>query len=570
MKNIIVYLLMLTVLTGTGYGQNKQLVPVRSNSKHITYQPVKEAKTVKLLPDLVIKDYAFSDENQNKIIDADESNTITLKLVNEGKGIAQGVVFKASVRYPVNGMEFTPQITVGDLNPGQTYDIKIPVKSGLSLNSGLAAFRFEATELRGFDAFPLEMTIATRRFEEPRVQVVDAVFSTDEGGKIVLNYPINLKILVQNLGKGVAKNVKAEFLFLKENCIMLDNANQFDLGNLEPGQAIELEFPFTATRRFLADQIPLKIDLTEKYQTYTRDTLVSVSLNQDLQARKEVVIEGIRVDNKEIIIASLVADVDRNIPVDSLKNVKKYALVIGNEDYKSKQRGISTESNVVFARRDAEIFSEYLVSTLGFFSENVFLLKDATAAEMFQHIDLMTKLAERTAGAEIIFYYAGHGFPDEVTQIPYLIPVDVSGANLAAAVKLSDLYNRLENSYAGKITIFLDACFSGGGRSNELLASRGIRIKPKLDVPAENTIVFSASTGEQSALPYSQKQHGIFTYYLLKKLQESKGNITYGELAGYLQTQVSLQSLKINQKEQDPQVIYGANNSENWMNRLIK
>jgi hypothetical protein len=148
--------------------------------------------------------------------------------------------------------------------------------------------------------------------------------------------------------------------------------------------------------------------------------------------------------------------------------------------------------------------------------------------------------------------------------------VDVNGTNLSNAIKLTDLYNKLENSNAKHISIYLDACFSGGGRNNELLPSRGIRIKPKVNIPPANTIVFSASSGEQSALPYTSKQHGIFTYYLLKKLQDTKGNITYGDLADYLQTQVSLQSLKINKKEQDPQVIYGDNKRENWVNKSIK
>jgi hypothetical protein len=556
--------------TGCLNAQEVTLYPLRSATKHITYQPVKEAKTVRLLPDLIIKDYSFVDENQNNIVDADENNTISLKLVNQGQGIAQGVIFKASIKKPVQGLSFTPEIKVGDLNPGQSVELKVPVTAFPNLSDGLAEFRFEAIESRGFDAFPLEMTISARQFQAPRVQIVDAVFSTDEGGKIVLNYPINLKILVQNIGKGRATDVKAAFLFLKENCVMLDNVNQFEIGSLDPGQSTIIDFPFTATRRFTDSQIPVRIELSEKYKQYARDTLVTVSLNQDLQARKEVVIEGIKTDNSDITIGSLVADVDRNIPFDSAKFGNKYALVIGNEDYKSKQTGIGDESNVEFARRDAGIFREYLLNTLGFEDENVLILKDATSAEMQRYIDLVSKLAARTDSAEVIFYYAGHGFPDENTRVPYIVPVDVTGTNLASAIPLPELYRKLETSNARRITIFLDACFSGGGRNNELLSSRGIRIKPKLEIPAGNTIVFSASSGEQSALPFSQKQHGIFTYFLLKKLQESKGNITYGELANYLQTQVSRQSLLINQKEQDPQVFYGNNNREKWTGRRIK
>jgi hypothetical protein len=570
MKTLILLLFAGLVQLGCLYGQEKKLSPVRSQTKRVTYMPVQEIKTVKMFPNLVIKDLTFKDENSNNIFDADENSEIALKLVNEGKGVAEAVILRVSTKNPVPGMLYKPQYVIGNIDPGQSVDIIVPVTTDLNIQNGLAEFRLEVIENNGFDSFPLEMTIGTRQFQEPKVKVVDAVFSTDEGGRIVLNYPINLKILVQNIGNGHASNVKAELLFMKENCIMLDNINSFELGSLEPGQAVELDFPFTATRRFADNQIPIRINLEEKYNQFAKDTVVSVGLYQSLLAGREVIIEGKPSENYNIEIASLVAEVDRNIPFDSTKYTNKYALIIGNEDYTDKQTGINNETNVIYAKRDAEVFSEYLIKTLGFDEENVNLLRDATAAEMNQSIDLLTKLAQRTDSAEIVFYYAGHGFPDEIAQMPYLIPVDVNGTNLSNAIKLTDLYNKLENSNAKHISIYLDACFSGGGRNNELLPSRGIRIKPKVNIPPANTIVFSASSGEQSALPYTSKQHGIFTYYLLKKLQDTKGNITYGDLADYLQTQVSLQSLKINKKEQDPQVIYGDNKRENWVNKSIK
>jgi uncharacterized caspase-like protein len=103
------------------------------------------------------------------------------------------------------------------------------------------------------------------------------------------------------------------------------------------------------------------------------------------------------------------------------------------------------------------------------------------------------------------------------------------------------------------VTVFLDACFSGGARGQGLVAARGVKIKPKEESLNGKLVVFSASSGDQSSLPYKEKGHGIFTYFLLKKLQDSKGEVSYKELSDYLRSQVSLQSVVINSKEQDPQ-----------------
>ena len=77
-------------------------------------------------------------------------------------------------------------------------------------------------------------------------------------------------------------------------------------------------------------------------------------------------------------------------------------------------------------------------------------------------------------------------------------------------------------------------------------------------------IVFSASSGDQVSLPYEDKQHGMFTYYLLKKLQESKGDITYKDLADYIKQQVQLQSVKVNNKDQNPEVMFSSDARDVW------
>ena len=66
------------------------------------------------------------------------------------------------------------------------------------------------------------------------------------------------------------------------------------------------------------------------------------------------------------------------------------------------------------------------------------------------------------------------------------------------------------------------------------------------------------------APPYEDEQHGMFTYYLLKKLQESKGDVSYGKLSDYISQNVSLESLRINQKEQDPKMNVSSDVENLW------
>lgn len=276
------------------------------------------------------------------------------------------------------------------------------------------------------------------------------------------------------------------------------------------------------------------------------------------------------VENSNVISIGK-SDVDNNIPINLDKHQNKYALIIGNEDYTQYQSGLNNESNVDFANRDAEIFAEYCEKTLGIPKENIVLLKDAISSQMNREIEKLTKLALYSKGnAEIIFYYAGHGFPDEISKESYLMPVDISGTDVTSGIKLSDLYLQLTKYPTKKVTVFLDACFSGGGRNQGLLAARGVKIQPKENLIQGNLVVFSASTGEQSSLPYKDKQHGMFTYFLLKKLQESKGNVTYNELSDFIKTEVQLNSVKINSKDQNPQILTSPSLSDEWKNWKLK
>jgi hypothetical protein len=114
-----------------------------------------------------------------------------------------------------------------------------------------------------------------------------------------------------------------------------------------------------------------------------------------------------------------------------------------------------------------------------------------------------------------------------------------------------------------KATVVLDACFSGGARNKELVALKGIKVKPKMDAVQGNLVVFSSSKGTESSAVFNEKQHGYFTYFLLKNLKEYAGTRTYNELFIDVNYQVSKEVLKIG-KTQTPDVMPGIEIGEGW------
>jgi uncharacterized caspase-like protein len=220
---------------------------------------------------------------------------------------------------------------------------------------------------------------------------------------------------------------------------------------------------------------------------------------------------------------------------------------------------------------DASVFAQYAVNTLGVPKENLQLLVNATGGEINSQIKRFTKLLDLTNGTgEFIFFYAGHGLPEEGTNVPYIVPVDGNYGNLAeSGINLYEMYNDFTSTNASKVIVFMDACFSGGARDAGLVAARAVKIKPKKGDLKGNIVVYTATSAEQAAMPYTEKRHGLFTYFLLKKLKESNGKLTLGELGDYIANSVAKQSLLVNQKEQAPEIIISEELIDTWRTQKI-
>ena len=298
-----------------------------------------------------------------------------------------------------------------------------------------------------------------------------------------------------------------------------------------------------------------QVAATPKVKTIQKPVKQAIEKNTIVQ-RKPIIIE-----KEQNIINHKKSEVDIHIPIGSQKQENTFALIIANENYQEVAR-------VANAHNDGKVFAEYCEKTLGIPQRNIKLLTDATLNNISRQLNWLVQIMEVYQGkASIILYYAGHGIPNESNGAAYLLPVDGYGTDITTGYSLDKLYSELSSKPAKSVMIFLDACFSGTNRDGSMLASaRGVAIKVKKNTPKGNIVVLSAAQGDETAYPYQEEGHGLFTYYLLKKLQETKGDITLGELAEYVTTEVRKQSIVVNGKIQTPMATpsYSATNWKSW------
>ena len=300
-----------------------------------------------------------------------------------------------------------------------------------------------------------------------------------------------------------------------------------------------------------------KKDKQKDEQSDTSSKLVNVQNNVTLQSSPQPVV----VDKPKVPSS----DVDLDIPTTKDENENMFAVIIANENYQE-------EVNVDFALNDGEMFKTYCNKVLGIPEKHIHIRKDATRNNMIAEMSWLQQVSKAYNGAaRFIVYYAGHGIPDEKSGTSYLLPVDGKGSMLETGYSLEKFYKELGDMPSSGVTVFMDACFSGSKRGDGMLAAaRGVAIKAKPQAPQGKMVVFSAAQGDETAYPYKEKGHGLFTYYLLKKLKETKGQVSLEELGTYITEKVSRESIVSNGKSQTPSVSASQNLSNDWKNMKIK
>ncbi len=265
---------------------------------------------------------------------------------------------------------------------------------------------------------------------------------------------------------------------------------------------------------------------------------------------------------KDIIVERVMQVVSTDNVLEPLKpenlrsknNKNRIALIIGIEEYKN-------ISNANYAKRDAQLFIDYVQSAFGVPQSNIkyFFNENAQEASKFEIKDWLKKtVREKT---EVYVYFSGHGMALDNGQELYLLTNDTRTQYIKdTALNRNEIFNDIAQYNPKSVTAFLDTCYSGAGRADGeilLAMAKGLVVvdEQQQKLP-DNFTLFTAASAQESAWSLPEAKHGTFSYFLMKGMEGNADlngdkKLTNAELRDYLLDNVG----RYAQQQQTPQMV---------------
>ena len=511
---------------------------------------------------------SFSEPSGNQILDADETGNLVITLKNAGKGDAFDVKAEVITEKKTTGLSFSKDHVIGTVPAGQTITKEIRLNASEDIATSDVSLNVRIEEANGFDPESVKLSFRTKAFEPPKLVVADMGVNDQSGNSRIEPMEIvEITVRVQNIGHGDARDVSADVEFGPNIFVAGDSLTHVDLGSIVSGKFKDFKFMFyTNTRIGNGEKIPITIQVGEVRPKFRASHPLDLVMNAPQRNIREIVVKGEDTARKgDIEIAGgLSVDVDTHIPEGQKAGRYDAAVIIGNRNYAA-----SGSPDVEYAGRDARIMKEYLIHTLGFDPDNIIYAEDATLSkfnEIFgtdqDHRGRLFNLVKK-GDSRVFVYYTGHGAPDLESTEAYLMPVDANPHYIKAnGYRLQTFYDNLSKVPASKMTVILDACFSGNSEKGLLfknISPAMVKVKKEFRGPANAVLITSAAVDQVSTW-YPEKRHSLFTYYFLKGLQgecdtNKDRKITVGEMQGYLKENVPYMARRLSGKEQQPVVM---------------
>jgi len=211
---------------------------------------------------------------------------------------------------------------------------------------------------------------------------------------------------------------------------------------------------------------------------------------------------------------------------------KFYALVIGNNTYSNGLPNLDTAIN------DASQLAALLESRYGFETN---LILDASRYETLSALeDYIDRL---TPNDNLLVFYAGHGFVDEVTGRGYWQPTDAEPDNTSNWISSLEVSDILLDVPARRALVVADSCFSGAFADPSASSADTFpdnttpqQIVERLDLRSRLVL---ASGNQLPIVDNGGDGHSVFSRALLSTLEGTSGAVDTSRLFEQLQDQVS-------------------------------
>jgi len=574
----------LSILLSSGMVFSQKVISGKSPATTIKLSP----KYERTLPPNLYVDLSFEDENNNGILEPEESAVLKLSISNKGKGVAQGLVVFVEDNIKDSELMINDGKKIPYIYPNKSVQVDIPIKASLKIASAEHKLKISVREYFGYDMDDAFLVLNTLEYLAPEivfsglelVDIGDGTGAIIEDGQLQPGEQVKLKIMIQNIGENISKNTNYSISSTNTNIYISEASGQ--LGDIAVGEVKEFWVSISPNKRVsMSGELPIYLKVTNYHQIGgIKHKQLPITLNQkppapaivevkvDMERFKKQVARFEYTSNKITANISNVYDI-RLVPPSKTKRPNSVAIVIGVEDYK----------NFVaapYAANDAQIMKDYFEDVLGI--QKVFVYTNKEVSGFFfedifnpEYGDLQKAIIK--GETELFVFYSGHGMPSKDGKKVYLFPYDGRKEALKKhGYDINLFYQNLNALEAKTTTILIDACFSGVSRASEdmdmhnLMAMKGVSVKPKIDHPwesNENFSVFTSSSFNETSLGFDPSRTGLFTYYICAGLQgkadaNKDKKITNGELKDYVIKNVGETSVKILGK-QTP-LFYGKQN----------
>jgi hypothetical protein len=142
---------------------HSQVISGQIKTIKLTAPEKKEAVEIRGFPRLQIEKQVLSDENNNNVLEANESAKLELKINNLGNKTAKNVRIKLTqTDETVKGLLYDSEIEIGDLPPHESRNATLVIAADYKIQKATANFKIEILEDNGFNLPPAYIDVAVR------------------------------------------------------------------------------------------------------------------------------------------------------------------------------------------------------------------------------------------------------------------------------------------------------------------------------------------------------------------------------------------------------------------------